>query len=206
VTLKAFKIIFLLSLCAFFRIGITFAFNTDAKEFYRELVLNIRKTGDFELAVPMAEKTAISQTFEWLDPLPEIGEPIDFPIDPLAFGGTDKFYRIFFDRILFKDGSYISIGEEKLPLTCLFVEGQDNRFSGKDTPEIPEILLKIYLVANDFSCTGPLNPGWPGNGMRKENWDTFLYYEVRDPTIMLPVEARLRYRWNEFAIVRKEKR
>ncbi len=177
-----------------------FAFPSDIKEFYREMVLNIRKEGFFELALPTADRPLIYYQFEWPESLPEMREPIDLPI------GADKFYRIFFDRLLFKDGSYLSIGEEKLPLTCLFVEGQDNRFSGKDTPVLPQILLKIYLVANDFSCTGPLNPGWPGNGMRKENWDTFLYYEVRDPTIMLPVEARLRYRWNEFAIVRKEKK
>lgn len=195
--LKVFKGIFFL---LFFAPLAVFA--SEDKEFYREWVLNIRKTGDFELAVPTAEKTAISYSFEWQDSLPEIEEPIDFPIE----AGSDKFYRIFFDRILFKDGSYLAVGGEKLPLTCLFVDGQDNRFSGKETPEIPEIILKIYLVVNDFSCTGPLNPGWPGNGMRKENWDTFLYYEVRDPTIMLPVEPILVYRRNVFAMVRKEKK
>ncbi len=196
--LRVFKTIFFLLFFASFSV---FALAGD-KEFYRELVLQIRKTGDFELAVPTAEKTAISYSFEWQDPLPEIEEPIDFPIE----AASDKFYRIFFDRLLFKDGSYLSIGDEKLPLTCLFVEGQDNRYSGKDTPLIPDLILKIYLVANDFSCTGPLNPGWPGNGMRKESWDTFLYYEVRDPTIMLPVEPMLVYRRNEFAMVRKEKK
>lgn len=178
-----------------------FLFADDSREFYRNLILNIWKEADFEFGIPAIPKTTIHYQFEWWEPHPAMEEPIDFPLE----AGSDKFYRIFFDRLPFKDGSFLTIGDETVPLTCLFVEGQDNRFSGKATPLIPDLLLKIYIVANDFSCTGPLNPGWPGNGMRKENWDTFLYYEVRDPTIMLPVEPMLRYRKNEFAIVRKEK-
>lgn len=173
----------------------------DSKEFYQNLILNIWKEANFELQLPGVPETDVHYQFEWWEPHPAMEEPVDFPLGT----GSDKFYRIFFDRLLFKDGSFLSIGNEILPLTCLFVEGQDNRFSGKATPLIPDLLLKIHVVANDFSCTGPINPGWPENGMRKENWDTFLYYEVRDPTIMLPVEPILRYRRNEFAIVRKEK-
>ena len=178
-----------------------YASANDSKEFYRELILNIWKEGNFELGIP-PQKADIRYQFEWWEPFSGMEEPIDFPLET----GSDKFYRIFFDRLLFKDGSFLTIGDETFPLTCLFVEGEDNRFSGKKTPLIPDLLLKIYIVANDFSCTGPINPGWPWNGMRKENWDTFLYYEVRDPTIMLPVEPILRYRGNEFAIVRREKR
>ena len=52
-------------------------------------------------------------------------------------------------------------------------------------------------MANDFSCQGPIRPGWPRTGGNKENWDTYLHYEIRDPTIMLPQDALIRYRWNE---------
>ncbi len=97
------------------------------------------------------------------------------------------------------------IGERKLPLTCVFIHGQDHRFSGKDDPLFPDLLLKVYLVANDFSCTGPLNPGWPSNGGKMETWHTYLYYEVRDPTIMLPVEIKLRDFWNEYSAILFEK-
>ena len=61
--------------------------------------------------------------------------------------------------------------------------------------------MRVYLVANDYSCTGPINPGWPDNGGKEETWDTYVYFEIRDPTIMLPVEAHLRYRWNEYKSV-----
>lgn len=178
-----------------------FLFAGESKEFYRNLILNIWKEANFEVAIPVTPKPDVHYQFEWLESYPSMEESIEFPLET----GSDKFYRIFFDRLLLKDGSFLTVNGEIFPLTCLFVEGEDNRFSGKTTPLIPDLLLKIYLVTNDFSCTGPINPGWPGNGTRKENWDTFLYYEVRDPTIMLPVEPILRYRRNEFAIVRKER-
>ncbi len=108
------------------------------------------------------------------------------------------FYRIFFDRIFLKDGSTLHVGGQDLPLTCVFVSGQDNRFSGDHNPLFPQFILKVHFVANDFSCVGPINPGWPGSGGKKEAWDTYVHYSIKDPTIMLPVDAGLRYRWNEF--------
>jgi hypothetical protein len=102
---------------------------------------------------------------------------------------------------LLKDGSVLKLGDEQLPLTCIHVSGQDNRFSGKKTPLIPDLIFKIIFVANDFSCSGPITPGWPESGGRKEAWSTYLFYVVKDPTIMLPVDAKIRYRWNEFEAV-----
>ncbi len=117
------------------------------------------------------------------------------------------FNRLFWDRILVKDGSFVMINGEKLPLTCVVLSGQDNRFADPKSisPLIPEFVLKIYFVANDFSCQGPLKPGWPETGGREENWDTYLYYEIKDPTIMLPVDAKIRYKWNEFNVTLVDK-
>jgi hypothetical protein len=129
------------------------------------------------------------------------GDPV-FP-DPVIsdlprMDQPDKYFRIFWDRIFLKDGSRLLLNGEEIPLTCVFISGQDNRQAGNLDPRFPEFVLKVYLVANDFSCVGPMNPGWPGNGGKKETWDTYAYYEIKDPTIMLPVEAKIRYRWNEF--------
>lgn len=167
------------------------------ESYYRDLTLKIRQAGVFSVPSP-GTQSLISYNFEFGDPVyskPMMG---DYHI------GTDPnyFYRTFFDRILFKDGSFVEVNGEKLPLTCIFINGQDNRYSNeKPSPLLPEFVLKVYLVANDFSCQGPIKPGWPETGGKEENWDTYIYFEIRDPTIMLPTEAKLRYRWNEFHMV-----
>lgn len=172
--------------------------------FYRNLTLNIRPQGEFSIPFP-GVKSSISYSVQFGQPVYD--KPMLSDI-PWGSGNNSKyFYRSFWDRILFKDGSHLLINGEKLPLTCVFVSGQDNRFSKEDrySPALPEFVLKIYLVANDFSCQGPLKPGWPATGGREENWDTYLYFEIKDPTIMLPVDAKLRYRWNEYDVVLVDK-
>ena len=167
-------------------------------QYYRDLTLKVRSVGKFLIPMP-GNQTVINYSFT-LDK-PVFQEPIIGDMHMLD--DNAYFYRSFWDRILFKDGSVLNINGESLPLTCIFISGQDNRFSKKDSysPLTPEFVLKVYLVANDFSCQGPIRPGWPQTGGREENWDTYLYYEIKDPTIMLPVEAKLRYRWNEYNVV-----
>ena len=167
-------------------------------QFYRDLTLKIRKSVEFSIPFPGVQ-SSINYSFDFDQPVYEV--PM---INDTQFNSNDPyFYRIFFDRILFKDGSYLEVNGERLPLTCIFISGQDNRFADKKlySPLIPEFVLKVYLVANDFSCQGPIKPGWPETGGNKENWDTYLYYEIKDPTIMLPMDAKLRYRWNEYHVV-----
>ncbi|MFZ3231523.1 MAG: hypothetical protein WA160_15050 [Pseudobdellovibrio sp.] len=167
-------------------------------EFYRNLSMNVRKNAEFLIPFPGAS-SSITYNFDFDRPV--YLEPI---LNDIHMGLAPKyFFRSFWDRILFKDGSYLLVNGEKLPLTCIFIVGQDNRFVDKKQyfPLLPETILKVYLVANDFSCQGPIKPGWPETGGKKENWDTYLYYEIKDPTIMLPVDATLRYRWNEFDVV-----
>lgn len=167
-------------------------------QFYRDLTLKIRKTGEFTIPFPGVQ-SSINYSFEFDQPV------YDFPIiNDTQMGYKDSyFYRIFYDRILFKDNSFLQVNGENLPLTCIFISGQDNRFADKKqySPLLPEFVLKVYLVANDFSCQGPITPGWPQTGGKEQHWDTYLYYEIKDPTIMLPMDAKLRYRWNEYNVV-----
>lgn len=177
---------------------------TPKEPFYRNLTLNIRTQGDFSIPFPGIQS---SISYSVLFGQPVYDKPMISDIPWSSGSGSKYFYRSFWDRILFKDGSYLLINGEKLPLTCIFVSGQDNRFSEKDrySPVLPEFVLKVYMVANDFSCQGPLKPGWPATGGREENWDTYLYFEIKDPTIMLPVDVKLRYRWNEYDAVLVDK-
>ncbi len=166
-------------------------------DFYRSLNLKIRTNAEFEIPT-LGVKSSIHYSYSW-------GTPA-YKIPILSDISTDEkdiyFTRMFYDRIFTQPDSYIEINGEKLPLTCVFINGQDNRFSNKmNSPLLPDFVLKIYFVANDFSCQGPIKPGWPETGGRQENWDTYLYYEIRDPTIMLPTEAKIRYRWNETSLV-----
>lgn len=166
--------------------------STQELTFYRNLTLNIRNSAQFKVPTVGQDQT-YSYELNFADPVyqtPIVGD-ISFGTDP------SKFYRSFFDRIMLKDGSHILINGEELPLTCVFINGQDNRFSGNNDPRFPQFIMKVYLVANDYSCVGPINPGFPSNGGKEEAWDTYIYFEVRDPTIMLPVESKIRYRWNE---------
>lgn len=165
-----------------------------------DFVLTVRKQGMFKVPMPDGQDMALAYGFDWGKPL--FSEPIkldshddDDGSDP---GG---YYALFWDKIFLGPGSTLKIGTNNIPLTCVYVVGQDNRHAKPDSPLIPDIFLKVYIVANDFSCAGPINPGWPENGLKKELWDTYLYYEIRDPTIMLPTEVRIRYRWNEFSAV-----
>lgn len=158
--------------------------------FYRGLTNRIRTDGQFRIYMPDGRHQDIKYHFKLAKALyPQ-------PIVSDQNWGVNDIVRLFWDRILFDDESYLEVGGERLPLTCVFVSGQDNRFS-KGGILTPEFLIRIYLVANDFACQGPIRKGWPQIGGKKEAWDTYMHYEVRDPTIMLPQEAKLRYRWNE---------
>jgi hypothetical protein len=162
---------------------------------YRDLTLSVRKNAAFKIARPDGLDMNFNYELDFADPI--YPEPIwgDLQLDS---SDSSKFYRTFYDRIFLKEGSKISFGDDFVPLTCIFIKGQDNRYSGLDSPLFPKIILKVYLVANDFSCTGPINPGWPSNGGKEEMWDTYLNFTVKDPTIMLPVDSVLRYRWNDY--------
>ena len=160
---------------------------------YSELISRIRTEESFEINLPGG--TNLEFRYELSQAEPMFAEPLFAEISGFS---ESSFYRLFWQKIFLYPNSFLIFGQEQVPLTCIFIEGQDNRASGTHTPLLPELILKVYLVANDFTCTGPINPGWPGNGGRREAWSTYLYFEVRDPTIMLPTEILLRYRWNEF--------
>jgi hypothetical protein len=166
-------------------------------QYYRDLIKTVRTKGSFKVFLPNGQ--ALPFSYELTVGEPKGRDPIIADLPSITQPG--KFEREFYDKIYLKDGSVLKLGDEQLPLTCIHVSGQDNRFSGKKTPLIPDLIFKIIFVANDFSCSGPITPGWPESGGRKEAWSTYLFYVVKDPTIMLPVDAKIRYRWNEFEAV-----
>lgn len=169
---------------------------TELFESYRNLSLKVRDHSRFKIPLPSQGDLEFNYQFQ-------LGKPVfDRPIiRDYATDETQRHqFRVFYDKILLEDGSFIELSGEQVPLTCIFIRGQDHRLA-KDSPLLPDLLLQVYLVANDYSCTGPINPGWPENGGRKESWDTYLRFDVRDPTIMLPVETVLRYRWNEYSAI-----
>jgi hypothetical protein len=187
---------FALTFCFFISVSAFADGSPEELRFYRELTLKIRPEATFK--IPMLDRDLL------FDYKLEAGNPI-YPqpmvADTKLRNDPKKFYRMFWDRIFVKDGSRIVLNGQEVPLTCIFIIGQDNRFSGLKDPRFPQFIMKVYLVANDFTCTGPLNPGFPQNGGKEQAWDTYIYYEIKDPTIMLPVEAKLRYRWNESSAV-----
>ena len=164
---------------------------------YRDFTLHVRPQGSFQVPMPGGPAQAFSYSLDFGAPLYPAPSTADFFVDP----DLSTFYRKFWDRVLLKDGSVLQLGDTKVPLTCVFVDGQDNTKSGNTSPLLPDYVLKIYLVANDFSCVGPVNPNWPQAGGRPETWDTYLYFEIRDTTIMTPTEVKIRYRWNEYPAV-----
>lgn len=168
------------------------------KAFYRGLTQSIREFAKFQIPLPGQPGVEFSYELEFDQPLwpdPIIG-------DTLAGYGQEasegRFYRSFYDKIFLKEGSVLKLNGEEIPLTCVFVAGQDNRFSGDMSPIFPQFVMKVYVVANSYTCEGPLRRGWPETGGKEEAWDTYLYFEIRDPTIMLPTENKLRFRWNEY--------
>lgn len=171
------------------------ASNVNQKELqlYRDLTLKIRNSAEFKVPMIGLDQT-YSYQLEFADPIYKTPIVGDLPLS----NEPTKFYRQFWDRVMLKDGSHALINGEEIPLTCIFISGQDNRNSGNTDPRFPQFIMKVYLVANDYSCVGPINPGFPTTGGKEEAWDTYLYFEIKDPTIMLPVESKIRYRWNEF--------
>lgn len=164
-------------------------------KFYRNLTLQVRPEAEFKIPMPGGNDMFYDYKLEFGEPIYPQPVTVEAHFDN---GGT---YTLFFDRIWLKDGSYVTLSGEQIPLTCIFIKGQDNRDSGNNSPLFPEIILKVYIVANDFTCQGPIRPGWPKNGGKEENWDTYIRYEIHDPTIMLPVDTGIRYRWNEYSSV-----
>ena len=165
-------------------------------EDYRALSLQLRDHSTFKVPqlsgdIPFRYELNWAD-FKWPEPI-----TTNWGLD----SKNKTYFRMFFEKVFAKPGSFIEIGSERLPLTCVFVDGQDNRFSGTNMPALPDFVLKVYVVANDFSCDGPINQGFPSNGGKQELWDSYIYFEVRDPTIMLPMNVKLRYRWNEYESV-----
>ncbi len=176
------------------------SFAVEPPQVYRNNVLALPATMNFS-AISALGQADVSYSLNWGAPLISLPAISTYP----ALGGDpNKNFIEFFDRISLTPDSFIKIGELTLPLTCIWVHGQDNREVDEHNPLIPKQVYRYFLVANDFSCTGPINPGWPENGLKKQTWDTYIELLVKDLTIYRPAEAILRYRWNESKMVTKD--
>lgn len=165
------------------------------RKFYRELTQKLSRVGTFSVTLVGTHQKI---HFEY-----ELGKPIyPEPIVVDAHTGLDRryLYRDFWDRIFLTENSYLDIDGHREPLTCIFINGQDNRYAGLSDPRIPGILMRVYLVARDKTCTGPLNPNYPHDGTIPENWDTYLYYELKHPETLFPTGSRIRTNWNNIFI------
>jgi hypothetical protein len=165
---------------------------SDGVEFYRNMTNQIRKDAEFTVAIP-GSTLDINYHIELAKPIYQM------PIVQDAMLGQDhsKFFRTFFDRI-FLNNSYVTVGTETIALTCIFVHGLDNRYAGPSDDRMPNFYLKIYFVANDPLCIGPLAPDYPSDGGIPETWDTYFYYEIKNVAEMLPKAARIRLHWNDY--------
>ncbi len=172
----------------------------ESPQAYRNYVLALPAAMNFSAITPLGT-AEVSYSLKWEAPLIALPAMSAYP----SLGGDpNKNFIEFFDRIALTPDSVIKIGELTLPLTCIWVHGQDNREVDDQNPLIPKQVYRYILVANDFSCTGPINPGWPENGLKKEMWDTYIEILIKDLTIYRPAEATLRYRWNETKMITKE--
>ncbi len=165
---------------------------------YRNLSLKVRTDGTFMVPMPNGQNPRVEYSFHLKEPVWPQPAIIVSPVNP----EKDSYSLLYYEKFLTTPDSYLKIGEDQLPLTCIYIKGQDNRYlKNFGSPLFPGIRLEVYLVTNSFDCMGPKNPGFPFNGKKEELWDTYIYYVIRDPTIMLPADAKLRYRWNEYAAV-----
>lgn len=168
----------------------------DDLKLYSNFGSKVRSEATFIVPFPGTTPTEIKYFLE-IDQ--RKGEVITSEYEMLENKGKIIFY---WDRFFLKDSSYVEINGEKLPATCLVIKGQDNRQTKKsgNDPLVPDHIIDIKIVVGEYTCTGPINPNFPISG-KKEMWDTYLHYRITDPTVMLPTDAGIRYRWNEFETV-----
>lgn len=195
------KNIFILNVILIFNFALgSDKFPIEIKSEYRNLLASLKSQGTLKIVTPGLNDDPIIYFELKIDKETTLGNSryVDIYLDP---GQQDQYIRKFYERIFLTDESFIKVNNETIPLTCIFVEGQDNRNLQIDSPLFPKIIFDVYLVANDYSCTGPINPSWPEQGGKEETWDTFLRYVIKDPTIMQPTDTYLRLRWNEYRTI-----
>lgn len=169
--------------------------SSSEKQFYRDLTRHLSSVGTFSITMAGTQQKI---HFEYSLAKPIYAEPI--VVDARIGLNPQYFFRSFWDRIFLSEGSYLELDGKRMPLTCVFINGQDNRYADITDPRIPQILMRVYLVAKDKTCVGPLNPNYPHDGTVEENWDSYLYYELKHPETLFPTGSRVRTNWNDFFI------
>ncbi|MGE3757300.1 MAG: hypothetical protein AB7H97_06065 [Pseudobdellovibrionaceae bacterium] len=171
------------------------------EETYRRVVLKLPKSAEY--TVPLTEPSLAKVTYDI-----EFGEPIykkPVIVKTQIYSSDKKNKKThlieFFDRIRLKSGSTLNVGPEKFPLTCIYVKGLDNRFAGEKRSEIPNAILRIWLVSTtDPECRGPIDPNWPHASVKRDAWSTFLLLNIKDSD-MRPIDVILRFKRTLFDLV-----
>lgn len=172
------------------------------KQLYRdELTSRIRLQQNFKMNVKVNEKSEFSYQIKLEKPV------YDMPVfaDIHNWGSDTAYFRGFWDLFQTTQDSVLKVGNELLPINCVFISAQDNRhIENNPIPLLSEYLMEVYLVVGTDMCTGgPFNPNNPLYGAEQIAWDTYVYYRIKAPTIMQPIDALLVYRKNQYHAVVK---
>lgn len=179
---------------------------TPEREFYRRLFLNIPREGNFSLELPgFGKSTEIQYKFDWNSPLLDLTK--------LDLKGSEKsMHRIWEDRVMtVRNASWLTIeglSQGKLPITCVYVFGQDTLNPKGKPNDFPRFILKVQLVINDNDCKGPVETKPDVYVTNTDLWETALTFQLRGDgatNLMYPIEPKLRYLRNEFFLIWENK-
>jgi hypothetical protein len=111
----------------------------------------------------------------------EVEAPVAVSPDVLRIPLGDNGVAVeFYDRFQLKPSSVLEVAGKKFPVYCLWVQGQDNRFSRNvmgTTSNIPDLLLtRIIWVLEPGSCAqGPVD------SVGEPRWESFVQLRALDP-------------------------
>lgn len=87
----------------------------------------------------------------------------------------------FYDRLHLAENSYFEVGEKRILLSCLWLNGQMN--AGRKGPE--KFARRLILVAQSSDCKGPKTD------LGEDRWDTFVELTIFRPSVPALRDARM---------------
>ncbi len=169
------------------------------EEFYRRITANLPTHKKFRWIPPGMKPVEVEYEIKWTE---EALKNLKFfkMATPLTAN-----VRIWTDKVLLHEsGSYIQVKGEtssKVPLDCVFVDGQDNLDVHKTKPALyPRFRLMVKLGANDPECKGPFNTNPLNYTVSDDLWETFLEFQIRDLASKTPILPQFRWIHNTYAL------